>query len=199
MNAATWDERYNTEDYVYGTAANDFLVSVVDHIPRGRVLCLAEGEGRNAVFLAEKGYAVTAVDFSAVGLQKAHRLAAERGVSIETCCADLREFVISPNQWQGIVSIFAHVPPEVRVPLHRAVVAGLGKGGVFVLEAYTPQQLQYKTGGPPVAELMMSLADLQTELAGLKWVIAQEKTRLIQEGTLHRGMSAVVQLLGVKH
>ncbi len=194
-----WDTRYEVEDYVYGTTANDFLVSVADRIPMGRVLCLAEGEGRNAVFLAEKGYSVTAVDFSRVGLQKAHRLAAQQGVSIETCCTDLREFVIHPNQWQGIVAIFAHVPPEVRVPLHRAAVAGLVTGGAFILEAYTPQQLHYKTGGPPVAELMMSLPDLQTELMGLEWAIAQEKTRFIQEGTLHSGMSAVVQLLGFKH
>lgn len=194
-----WDTRYQAEDYVYGTTANDFLISVVDRIPMGKVLCLAEGEGRNAVFLAEKGYAVTAVDFSHVGLQKAHRLAAERGVSIETCCADLSEFTIQPNQWQGIISIFAHVPPEVRVPLHRAVVAGLVTGGAFVLEAYTPQQLQYKTGGPPVPELMMSLPDLQAELTGLEWAIARETTRLIQEGVLHNGMSSVVQLLGFRH
>ncbi len=132
-------------------------------------------------------------------MQKAHRLAAERGVSIETCCADLSEFTIQPNQWQGIISIFAHVPPEVRVPLHRAVVAGLVTGGAFVLEAYTPQQLQYKTGGPPVPELMMSLPDLQTELTGLEWAIARETTRLIQEGVLHKGMSSVVQLLGFRH
>ncbi|QZZ21693.1 class I SAM-dependent methyltransferase [Leptothermofonsia sichuanensis E412] len=194
-----WDTRYKAEDYVYGTTANDFLISVADRIPPGHILCLAEGEGRNAVFLAEKGYTVTAVDFSSVGLQKARQLASERGVSIKTCCADLSEFMIQPNQWQGIVSIFAHLPPEIRVPLHRAVVAGLVMGGAFVLEAYTPQQLQYKTGGPPTAELMMNLSDLQTELNGLEWAIAQEKVRFIQEGTLHNGMSAVVQLLGFRH
>lgn len=194
-----WDTRYKTEDYIYGTTANDFLISVVDRIPPGRILCLAEGEGRNAVFLAEKGYSVTAVDFSSVGLQKARQLAARRGVSIDTCCADLSEFMIQPNQWQGIVSIFAHVPPEVRVPLHRAAVAGLATGGAFVLEAYTPQQLQYKTGGPPTAGLMMNLTELQTELMGLEWAIAQEKVRFIREGMLHNGMSAVVQLLGFRH
>jgi SAM-dependent methyltransferase len=194
-----WDTRYKVEDYVYGTTANDFLSSVVDRIPLGRVLCLAEGEGRNAVFLAEKGYSVTAVDFSSVGLQKARRLADERGVCLEICCADLKEYTIHPNQWQGIVSIFAHLPPEVRVPLHRAAVAGLVTGGAFVLEAYTPQQLQYRTGGPPTAELMMNLSDLQTELSGLEWAIAQEKVRFIQEGRLHQGMSAVVQLLGFRH
>jgi SAM-dependent methyltransferase len=193
-----WDIRYKAEDYVYGTTANDFLISVADRIPPGHILCLAEGEGRNAVFLAEKGYTVTAVDFSSVGLQKARQLAAERGVSIKTCCADLSEFMIQPNQWQGIVSIFAHLPPKIRVPLHRAVVAGLVMGGAFVLEAYTPQQLQYKTGGPPTAELMMNLSDLQTELNGLEWAIAQEKVRFIQEGTLHNGMGAVVQLLGFR-
>lgn len=92
MEQPTWDERYDGADYVYGTEPNEFLVSQIGQLPPGRVLCLAEGEGRNAVFLAEHGFAVTAVDQSAVGLAKAERLAAQRGVHIETVVADLAEF-----------------------------------------------------------------------------------------------------------
>jgi SAM-dependent methyltransferase len=193
-----WDERYNTADYMYGTEANDFLISVADRIPKGRVLCLAEGEGRNAVFLAERGYTVLAVDNSGVGLQKAERLATQRGVAIETACVDLQGFTIEPESWQGIISIFAHLPPQFRAPLHRQVVQGLAIGGAFVLEAYTPEQLQYKTGGPPRAELMMDRDTLCTELAGLELAIAHEQTREIHEGKLHNGLSAVVQILGIK-
>jgi len=193
-----WDQRFNTEDYAYGTVANDFLTAVAEQIPVGPVLCLAEGEGRNAVFLAEQGYFVTAIDYSQVGLQKAEKLAAQRGVSIQTHWLDLREFSIEANRWNGIVAIFAHLSPEVRSRLHREAVLGLTLGGAFVLEAYRPEQLQYKTGGPPVAELMMDLETLKGELAGLEWAIAREQTREIHEGRLHNGMSAVVQLLGFK-
>lgn len=193
-----WDERYNVDDYVYGTAPNDFLVAVGPQIPPGNVLCLAEGEGRNAVFLAAQGYAVVAVDYSQIGLEKAQRLAAQRGVTIETHCTDLQTFEIAPHRWSAIVSIFVHQPVAVRSRLHQQVVQGLLPGGVFVLEAYTPEQLQYKTGGPPTPELMANLATLQGELAGLEWAIAQECIRDIQEGTLHHGPGAVVQLLGRK-
>ena len=87
-----WDERYQGEDFVYGTEPNDFLRSQIDNLLPGRILCLAEGEGRNAVFLAEQGFTVTGVDQSSVGLAKAERLAAQRGVRIETLVADLAGF-----------------------------------------------------------------------------------------------------------
>ncbi len=189
-----WDERYQGEDFAYGTAPNDFLRSQVEHLPAGRVLCLAEGEGRNAVFLAEQGFTVTAVDLSPVGLAKAERLATQRGVRIETVVADLAAFHIDPKSWDGIVSIFAHTPPPVRLHVHRQVAGGLKTGGVFLLESYRPEQLQYKTGGPPVVEMMMDLSGLRAELAGLEFEYAEEIVRDIQEGTLHHGQGAVVQL-----
>lgn len=193
-----WDTRYGAKEYAYGTMPNDFLVSTADRIPPGRVLCLCEGEGRNGVFLAERGYSVHGVDGSANGLAKAQRLALERGVSITTQVTDLNEFAIAPNTWAGIVSIFAHLPPDLRRRLHREAVAGLRSGGVFILEAYTPAQLDCKTGGPPIRELLPELSALRDELAGLEPVIAQEIFREIHEGALHNGRSAVVQVLAVK-
>lgn len=189
-----WDERYQGEDFVYGTAPNDFLRSQVGQLPAGRILCLAEGEGRNAVFLAEQGFTVTAVDQSSVGLAKAERLAAERGARIETVVADLADFDIQRESWDGIVSIFAHMPPPVRRHVHREVVRGLKPGGAFLLEAYRPEQLQYNTGGPPVVEMMMDLEGLRAELTGLHFEYAEETVRDIHEGALHHGQGAVVQL-----
>ncbi len=189
-----WDARYQGDDFVYGTAPNDFLRSQVTHLPAGKVLCLAEGEGRNAVFLAEQGFAVTAVDMSSVGLEKARRLADQRGVAIDTVVADLADFRLERDAWDGIVSIFAHMPPAARRHLHGEVVAGLRPGGVFVLEAYRPEQVEYGTGGPPTAELMMSLDALRAELAGLELDFALETTRDVQEGALHHGRGAVVQI-----
>lgn len=193
-----WDQRYSSEAYVYGTEPNDFLAAVADRLPRGRALCLAEGEGRNAVYLAGLGYWVTAVDSSAVGLDKARRLAARRGVEIETVVSDLAHFDIEPGQWDLIVSIFAHVPPALRTRLHARAVAGLAPGGAFVLEAYTPKQLSYGTGGPPVVELMMDLDSLETELAGLDFQHAVEIVRPVHEGPGHTGEGAVVQILAYK-
>lgn len=193
-----WDERYNRDEYVYGIKPNDFLASQVKELPKGRVLCLAEGEGRNAVFLAEQGYEVWAVDSSEIGLQKAQKLAKERGVTIHTEVADLADFVIEPDSWDAIISIFCHVPPPIRKELHKNSIEGPRKGGVFLLEAYTRKQLQYKTGGPPTEVLMMSLYSLQTELVGLDMQIGQELVRPVVEGILHKGEGAVVQYLGVK-
>ena len=110
-----WDQRYSEEEFAYGTAPNDFLRDEYSRIPAGgRVLCLAEGEGRNAVFLAKQGYAVTAVDLSPVGLEKAQNLAFENGVEISIKVVDLAEFELGHEVWDGIVSIAAHVPPNVR-------------------------------------------------------------------------------------
>lgn len=190
-----WDERYAEDDYAYGTAANDFLVARADAIPPGPVLCLAEGEGRNAVWLAERGHEVTAVDSSAIGLAKARRLAASRGVQIATIHRDLAQLEIRPSHWSAIVSIFAHVPPELRRAVHGRVVEGLRPGGVFILEAYTPEQLRYGTGGPPIAEMNMRLGDLADELVGLELEWARELEREVMEGKFHRGLGHVVQIV----
>ncbi|MGI9316665.1 MAG: SAM-dependent methyltransferase [bacterium] len=193
-----WDERYSTDEYVYGKNPNDFLVLASSRIPKGRVLCLAEGEGRNAVFLARKGFEVVAVDSSSVGLEKAIRLADERGVSIQTIHADLADFEIDKECFSGIISIFAHTPSDVRIDLHRKIVEGLAPGGVLVLEAFRPAQLNYTTGGPPSSELMMTLEDLKQELLGLNFAYGEEIEREIVEGNLHTGLCAVVQVVGVR-
>lgn len=193
-----WDERYSVEEYVYGTRPNDFLASVVDRLPMGRVLCLAEGEGRNAVFLAERGFEVTAIDNSAVGLAKARKLAGQRGVHIETIVTDLAHYEIVPTSWDVIVAIFCHLPPPLRRAVHAQAVAGLRPGGAFVLEAYTPAQLRHGTGGPPVVELTMTLDGLRDELAGLRFEHAAEIERDIQEGRFHAGVGAVVQVLAYR-
>jgi SAM-dependent methyltransferase len=193
-----WDERYKTTEYVYGKKPNTFLANVVDEMPKGRTLCIAEGEGRNAVFLAEHGHQVTAVDSSAVGLEKARQLANERGVQIETVVEDLADFDIQADSWDAIVSIFAHVPPDIRKLLHRNVVLGLRPGGMLVLEAYTPEQIELGTGGPPAAELTMNLDLLHQELDGLIFKHAMELQRDVIEGRFHTGKGAVVQVVAVK-
>lgn len=193
--ALRWDERYSGEEYHYGTEPNDFVRQEAGRIPPGaRVLCLAEGEGRNAVYLAGLGHRVVAVDQSKVGLDKARRLAGERGVVVETVVADLAELAIEPSGWDAIVSVWCHVTPELRRDLHRRVAEGLRPGGVFLLEAYTPRQLEYGTGGPPDPTRLMTLADLRDDLQGLELEVGREGEREIREGRSHVGPSHTVQV-----
>jgi SAM-dependent methyltransferase len=193
-----WDNRYSAEEYVYGTEPNDFLAEVAAQLPRGRVLCLADGQGRNGVFLAGRGHAVLSMDQSPVGIASARRLAAERGVTIETQVADLNEFAIEPVAWDVIVSIFVHLPAALRARVARGVLHGLKPGGMFVLEAYAPDQLGRSTGGPTTADMYATLAELQAGYAGLEWLVARELERDVIEGRLHSGKSSVVQMLGRK-
>ncbi len=190
-----WDERYSVPDYVYGTEPNAFVAEMAARIPAGPVLCLAEGEGRNAVHLARLGHAVTAVDQSAIGLAKAARLAIAHNVTVTTIAADLAHYAIEPGAWAGIVTTFAHLPPSLRRTVHAQVVAGLRPGGVFILEAYTPAQPAFGTGGPKDPALCMTLAALREELAGLTFDLARECEREVIEGTGHRGRGAVVQIV----
>lgn len=191
-----WDKRYSEAGFAYGTEPNEFLVAVAGQVPIGPVLSLGEGEGRNATYLASLGHQVTAVDQSEVGLGKAKELAAGRGLSIETVCADLSNFPVEPGAWAGVVSIFCHLPRRIRVPLYEAVVRGLRPGGVLVLEAYTPSQLEKGTGGPKDPDMLVSLADLAVELKGLELLHAKELEREVREGAYHTGVASVVQVVG---
>ena len=193
-----WDERYSMPGYAYGTDPNAYLAAAASQIPPGRVLSLGDGEGRNGVFLAQQGYEVTSVDGSAVGVRKARQLAADRGVAIEAIHAGLEAFEIEPKTWSGIVSIFCHLPPDLRARVNQQVVEGLVPGGVFILEAYTPRQLEYGTGGPPIEELLVPLQALSVELAGLELLVAQELEREVVEGRLHTGRAHVVHVVGRK-
>lgn len=195
-----WDERYGKPGFAYGTEPNDFLVASARPFlpPGGEVLSLGEGEGRNAVYLAGLGFRVTAVDGSSVGLEKARSLAGQKGVAIETVVADLAGYPLGVARWDGVISIWCHTPSELRRRLHRSVVAALRPGGVLVLESYTPDQLRYQTGGPRSEDLLLSLTSAREELAGLELLVAEERLREVHEGTHHRGMSAVLQVVARK-
>jgi SAM-dependent methyltransferase len=198
-DALRWDKRFAGEGYFYGTEPNDFLREHCGAIPSGgKVLCLGEGEGRNAVFLASRGHQVLAIDLSATGLMKTERLATQRGVSIRTQVADLADYAPGTGCWDGIVSIWCHLPRELRRQVHRRAVAALAPGGVFLLEAYTPAQLDHRSGGPTAVELLPTLAELRAELEGLEFVRALECERVIHEGAGHEGLSAVVQIQAIR-
>jgi SAM-dependent methyltransferase len=189
-----WNHRYAMPGFAYGTEPNDFLREVAPTL-KGPVLSLGEGEGRNAVYLAQRGLEVTAVDLSPRGLEKADALAKERGVRLSTQVADLADFDLGVARWGAIVAIWCHLPPWVRTKVHRAVVQALAPGGAFVLEVYTPRQLAFDTGGPKNAELLYEPEVVRAELAGLEVERCVELEREVSEGEWHRGRSAVLQVL----
>jgi len=189
-----WNHRYGLPGWAYGTEPNDFLREVAPTL-EGPVLCLGEGEGRNAVFLAQRGLDVTAIDLSPKALEKAQQLASERGVRIKTQEADLADFPLGERQWGAIVSIWCHLPPWLRQRVHREVVRALEPGGRFVLEAYTPEQLAHDTGGPKSLDLLYAPADLREDLQGLVLDQFEARERQVDEGEWHRGRSAVVQVV----
>ncbi|MBK8012536.1 MAG: class I SAM-dependent methyltransferase [Deltaproteobacteria bacterium] len=198
MTREFWNERFGGDEYAYGTSPNTFLAEASGRIPPGRILCLAEGEGRNAVYLATKGYGVTAVDFSPVGLEKTERLARAHGVTVELIEADLTTYVLAQDAFTGIVSVYAHVPPEVRRRIHKEVTQALKLGGVFLLEGYSVAQLERSTGGPKDASLLLTVDEIRQELHPLEILIAREVVRDIQEGRHHFGLSSTVQVVATR-
>jgi SAM-dependent methyltransferase len=197
---AFWNERYAGPDYAYGTAPNDFLVACLPWLaPRGRVLCLGDGEGRNSVWLAQQGLRVTAVDIADAGLRKTQRLAAEAGVEVATVHADVTGFDFGSEPWDAVVSIFLHLPPAPRRALHARAVAALAPGGVFVFEAYTKEQVAYASGGPvKEPDLLVAPADLETEFPGCVFVHRFSGVRRVVEGKLHHGDAHVAQVVARK-
>lgn len=193
-----WDQRFSSDAYAYGTEPNDFLREHVKALPKGRVLSLAEGEGRNAVFLAKQGYEVTAVDSSAVGLEKAQQLAKKQGVVIECIQADLANFDIGEDCWDAIVSIYSPLGSQARKLIHQRVMKGLKKGGVFLTESYTPAQVHYGTGGGDDADTVQSKASLAAEFPQLEFIDLKEVEREVVEGIYHTGLASVVQAIGKK-
>jgi 2-polyprenyl-3-methyl-5-hydroxy-6-metoxy-1,4-benzoquinol methylase len=199
MSSAFWDERYSGDDLAYGAAANDFLASVADRLPMsGEALDIGAGEGRNALFLASRGLSVLAVDQSEVGMHKARRLARERGLSLRTQAVDLNHFDAAPHSFDIVSSIFVHLPATLRAMVHRRIGTWLRPGGVFVLEAYAPDQIERGTGGPRDPTLLASLETILSELAGLAIDHRAALVRNVTEGQFHTGEASVVQVVARK-
>lgn len=199
MDVNFWNTRYKEAEFAYGTEPNDFLKSKIQAFKsNSKILCLAEGEGRNAVFLAEHNHHVTAVDYSQEGLNKLKKLASDKNLSIETVCIDLNHYKIEENKWDAIICIFGHFPEPLRQTVFKQVYSGLKKDGVFLMEAYHKDQINYKTGGPQVADLLYSAEELQIDFSEFKNRSIETSIKEIEEGKYHKGTSFVIQVMAHK-
>ena len=193
-----WDQAFDTPHYKYGTEPNAFLRANAHRLhPGSTVLVPGDGEGRNGVWLARQGHAVLSVDSSAVGLRKAHALAAEQGVQLRTLEADLAAWTPAPASADAVVLTYVHLPAALRSAVHRNLARALRPGGLLLLEAFHPQQLQFQSGGPKDAALLYTLEQLRSDFDGLLHeVLAEECTVELDEGPGHHGTAYVVRWLG---
>ncbi len=189
-----WDRRYERSDFVWTAEPNRFLVAEVEGLPPGRALDLACGEGRNAVWLAERGWKVTAVDFSEVGLAKAARLAASRGVEVEWAPADLLEYEPRPGTYDLVALLYLQVPAEeLRLVLGRAAEA-LAPGGTLLLVAHDLANLTEGYGGPSSPEVLYTPADVVAGIPGLSVEKAERVRRPVEvDGEEHVAIDALVR------
>ncbi|GIX08303.1 class I SAM-dependent methyltransferase [Elioraea sp.] len=188
-----WQHRYATEPWLFGRAPNLYLRSLGCRLPRaGRALCLGEGEGRNAVWLARRGLAVTAVDFAPAALARARSLAAEHGVAVETIEADVARWRAPEAAFDLVTLIFLQLSPDERVPAHRAAMAALAPGGLLVLEAFAKGDRL--ACGPRSDDSRYDEAMLRADFAGLEILELLAGTVALEEGEGHRGPARVVRL-----
>jgi cyclopropane fatty-acyl-phospholipid synthase-like methyltransferase len=198
---AVWSGRYAEagEDYLFGTAPNKFLASQRHRLQPGwTALSVADGEGRNSVFLAEEGLRVTAVEISPVGLHKAQRLATSRHVEVEFVLADVLSWQ-APAAFDLVAAIFVQfVGPEQRPLLFERVKAAVKPGGLLLMQGYTPKQVEYRTGGPSAVENLYTAELLRAEFAGWEILELREHEDVLAEGAGHKGRSALIDLVARK-
>ncbi|MCZ8537861.1 class I SAM-dependent methyltransferase [Paenisporosarcina quisquiliarum] len=194
-----WNERFQDAKYVYGTEPNEFLRDMQKKLQlSGDALTIAEGEGRNAVFIAEQGLNVTAWDYAESGLEKTKKLGETKGVTVKTELVDLNEAQWVTNQWDEIVCIFGHFPKELRNKTLRGVKEAVKPGGYFITEVYSHYQIPYKSGGPQKLDLLYSPEEFLQTFSDWRTVHFFMGEVVRHEGELHNGLSHVIQFVGQK-
>lgn len=193
---AFWDDRYARDGFVYGTRPNAFLVEHAYLLNPGmRIFMAGDGEGRNGVWLAEQGLSVVSVDFSPIALQKATKLALDRGVRLTAICADLTDWDWPVGEYDAAAVIFLHLPSARRRAVHRRLQAAVKPNGPILLEAFAPDQLSYGTGGPKSADMLYDADDLRGDFSEAAILELEESVVRLNEGDGHAGPAAVVRLV----
>jgi len=194
-----WDERYSSEEYVYGREPNQFFKEQIDKIAvPGKLLLPGEGEGRNAVYAARSGWQVDAFDQSKTAKEKALRLAEKYKVNINYSVTDLNNFSADTNNYKAAAVIFVHLPPVERVELHKKLISSLSKGGIIILELFSKNQLGKESGGPQDMAMLSSVEEIHEDFKKLKIILLEERNLYLNEGDKHSGEASVVRFVGLK-
>ena len=194
-----WNERYKTEEYFYGTYPNEFLRTVIGALKnKSKILCIGEGEGRNAVFLSLNGFHVTAVDFSEQGRKKALELSHQHKVSLDYRVCALENFDFEREKWDAVISIFCHLPSTIRRLVHGRLESGLKSNGIFIFQAYNPGQLEHKTGGPKDIDMLYTELIIKNDFKNLEWNFLKNSVECLSEGNGHHGISSLLSGIGRK-
>jgi SAM-dependent methyltransferase len=194
-----WEQRYSEKGWAYGTEPNQFLSTQSARLKPGmQALVVGDGEGRNGVWLSQQGLDVLSVDYSAAGLRKARELAIAKGTRLNTECADLTHWRWPVAAFDVVVSVYLHFAPDLRASMHHAMLQALKPGGVLILEAFNKNQLQYKSGGPPVEAMLFSSDELRADFAGAHIEVLEETVAELNEGKYHVGPGAVLRLVLTK-
>ncbi len=195
-----WNDRYDRPDYLFGTAPAVFLTEQAEWLRPGlRALAVADGEGRNSVYMAAQGLDVVAFDAAEVGLDKARRLAAARGVTVDFRLSDIESWDWDAAPYDLVVAIFIQfADPALRARIFEGMTRALAPGGVLLLHGYRPEQVDYGTGGPPLRENMYTEEMLRAAFADLEILRLESYDREVQEGEGHSGMSALIDLVARK-
>ena len=196
-----WNERFNKEEFIFGKEPNEYLVDQASQYlnPQSSVLCIADGEGRNGVWLAKQGMNVTGFDVSDIALAKAKQFAADNKVNIEYSLCDTDSFDWQPNTYDAIIGIFIQfADPEMRSRIFKQVHRSLKPGGLFILQGYTPKQLEYKTGGPSLIENLYTEERIRELSRDFEILDLQCYEKELSEGARHTGMSALLGMVAKK-
>ena len=196
-----WNKRFDTPDYIFGRAPNEYLqTQAKQYLKKGdAVLCVADGEGRNSVWLAKQGMQVDAFDLSAVALKKANALAIEQAAHVQFTLASSDTWNWLPNQYDAVVGIFIQfADPVMRTRLFAQMVSTLRPGGVLIVQGYTPKQLEYKTGGPSILEHLYTEDMIRNLIGDLEPIDLCLYEKELSEGPKHTGMSALLGLVARK-
>jgi SAM-dependent methyltransferase len=198
--ARVWDERFDTTDFVFGTEPNAYLAKQAHRLTRGqRALAVADGEGRNSVWMARQGLQVDAFDISAVGIAKARQLARDANVDVAYSVCDCSTWNWPRDAYAVIAAIFIQfADPALRAHLFAGMTAALRPGGILILQGYTPKQLDYKTGGPGVLENLYTESMLRSAFGSLEILELEEYEAELGEGKRHTGRSALIGMVARK-
>lgn len=193
-----WEDRFSSEEYVYGKEPNEFFRETLSKLTPGRILLPAEGEGRNAVFAAGLGWQVDALDWSEAAKKKAENLAEEKHVKINYAVEDLAGFEPEEAAYDAVALVFVHLEPELRESFHRKMARALKPDGKLIFMAYDKTQLGKNTGGPKNPDLLYSLAEIAEDFIELEFDLFSKDTVTLNEGALHSGESDVIKYIGTR-